>query len=319
MVLQTKRILLTGGYGFLGKHVYNYLQSIGCTQVFRTRSSEFDLTREPDIRRLLMATRPEIVIHLAACVGGIGAHTAEPATFLYRNLIMGTQLVEACRLMEIEKFVAIGTICSYPKLTPVPFREEDLWAGYPAEATAPYGLAKKMLMVQLQTYRQQYGFPGVNLLLSNLYGPEDHFELATAHVVPALIRKCQDALDRGDQVLPVWGSGTATREFLYVDDAVRAIQLALERLDTSEPVNIGTGRETPIRELVELIAQKMDFKGEIRFQADKPDGQPRRWVDTGRAKKWLGFQAEITLSEGLDRTIAWYRQTRHTKESRRVA
>lgn len=306
MDLRKKKILVTGGAGFLGQHVVARLRQNGCSRIFVPRSAQFDLTREADIQRLLKQERPEVVIHLAARVGGIGANRDNPGTFLYQNLIMGTQLIEAARQFGVEKFVAAGTICSYPKHTPVPFREDALWDGYPEETNAPYGLAKKLLIVQLQAYRQQFGLNGVNLLVVNLYGPGDNFDLHSSHVIPALIRKCLEAKARGDSVLPVWGTGKPTREFIYVEDAARAIVLATEKLETSEPVNIGTGQEITIAELVHLITRKIGFKGEVVFQSDKPDGQPRRCLDVRRARDLLDFQATTSLSEGLDKTIAWY-------------
>jgi GDP-L-fucose synthase len=306
MDLRKKKVLVTGGSGFLGRHVVRRLRQIGCHNLVMPRSAQFDLTRDADIRRMLLQEAPDVIIHLAAKVGGIGANRANPGTFLYQNLMMGSQLIEAARELAIEKFVAVGTICSYPKFTPVPFREDDLWMGYPEETNAPYGLAKKLLIVQLQAYRQQFGFNGINLLLVNLYGPGDNLDLETSHVIPALIRKCLEAKARGDKVLPVWGTGTPTREFIYVEDAARAIVLAAEKLETSDPVNIGTGQEIRIADLVRLIAAKTGFEGEIAFQTDKPDGQPRRCLDVRRARELLGFEAATSLSEGLERTIAWY-------------
>jgi GDP-L-fucose synthase len=247
---------------------------------------------------------------LAAQVGGIGANRLNPGSFLYNNLIMGTQLIEQSRKAGVEKLLAIGTVCCYPKFTPVPFREDDLWNGYPEETNAPYGLAKKLLMVQLQAYRQQYGFNGINLLVVNLYGPGDNFDLETSHVIPALIRKFVEARDQGQRVVTLWGTGKASREFLYVEDAAQAIHLAAERLETSDPVNIGSGREIPIAQLAAMIARKTGFIGEIRYDADKPDGQPRRCLDVTRARELLGFEAKTSLAEGLDRTIAWYEASR---------
>jgi len=306
MDLRKKKILVTGGSGFLGRHILARLRHQGCHNLAAPRSAQFDLTSDTDIRRLLLQEAPDVILHLAAKVGGIGANRANPGTFLYHNLMMGAQLIEAAREFGVEKFVAVGTICSYPKFTPVPFREDDLWNGYPEETNAPYGLAKKLLIVQLQAYRQQFGFNGVNLLLVNLYGPGDNFDLETSHVIPALIRKCLEARSRGERELPVWGTGTPTREFLYVEDAARAIVQAAEKLDSSEPVNVGTGQEIQIKDLVHLIAAKTGFTGEIVFQTDRPDGQPRRCLDVRRAKQLLGFEAQTNLSEGLDRTIAWY-------------
>ena len=289
MDLRQKRIVVTGGSGFLGRHLVQRLRGAGCGQVFVPRSAEFDLTQEKDIRRLIEQQRPEVVIHLAALVGGIGANRANPGTFLYANLIMGAQLIEQSYRAGVEKFVMVGTICSYPKFTPVPFKEEDLWNGYPEETNAPYGLAKKLLIVQLQAYRQQFGFNGINLLPVNLYGPHDNFDLQTSHVIPALIRKCVEARERGEKVLTVWGTGTPTREFLYVEDAARAIHLAAEKLDTPDPVNVGSGEEISIADLARLIAQKTGFKGEVRLDPSQPDGQPRRCLDTTRARELFGF------------------------------
>ncbi|MBV9124250.1 MAG: GDP-L-fucose synthase [Planctomycetes bacterium] len=310
MDLKSKRIVVTGGAGFLGRHVVQCLRQAQVSHIFVPRSAEFDLTREADIRRLLKQERPDVVIHLAARVGGIGANRANPATFLYQNLIMGTQLIEQCCHADVSKFVMVGTICSYPKFTPVPFKEEDLWIGYPEETNAPYGLAKKILLVQVEAYRRQFGFNGINLLPVNLYGPGDNFDLESSHVIPALIRKCLEARDRGDRVLEVWGTGRPTREFLYVEDAARAIVLATERLDSSEPVNLGSGEEISIADLVRLIAAKTGFGGEIHLDPSKPDGQPRRCLDVRRARELLGFTAGVRLSEGLDRTIRWYETSR---------
>ena len=310
MDLTRKRILVTGGNGFLGKHLVRRLRGAGCERLIAPRASECDLTRDADVRRLMERERPEVVVHLAAVVGGIGANRKQPGSFFYKNLMMGVQLVEAAREYGVEKFLAVGTICSYPKFTPVPFREEHLWDGYPEETNAPYGLAKKMLLVQLQAYRQQYGFNGDNVLLVNLYGPGDNFDLETSHVIPALIRKCVEARQRGDAVLPVWGTGRPTREFLYVEDAARGLHLALERLETSDPVNVGSGQEISIADLAGLIARKTGFAGQLKFDPNQPDGQPRRCLDVRRAKELLGFEATTSLSDGLDRTIAWYEEQR---------
>jgi GDP-L-fucose synthase len=306
MDLRNKRIVVTGGGGFLGQHVVAHLRDSGCQQVYAPRSAQYDLTHETNIRRLLIDRKPEVVIHLAAVVGGIGANMKDPGSFFFKNLIIGTQLLELSRQFGIEKFLTAGTICSYPKFTPVPFKETDLWNGYPEETNAPYGLAKKMLIVQSQAYRQQYGFDAVNVLLVNLYGPGDNFDLETSHVIPALIRKCIHARDRGDEVLNVWGTGRPTREFIYVEDAARAIRLAAERLDTSDPINVGSGQEISIAALVELIAKKTGFKGKIHFDSSKPDGQPRRCLDVTKAKQLLQFEATTSLSAGLEKTIAWY-------------
>jgi GDP-L-fucose synthase len=313
MDLRQKKIIVTGGSGFLGQHLVARLRKAGCEQLVVPRSRDYDLTQERDIRRLLARHRPDVVIHLAAKVGGIEANRLNPGSFLYSNLIMGVQLIEACRRIGVEKYVQVGTICSYPKMTPIPFKESDLWSGYPEETNAPYGLAKKLLIVQLQAYRQQYGFNGVNVLPVNLYGPGDNYDPQTSHVIPALIRKCIEARERGERVLTVWGTGKPTREFLYVEDAARAIHLATERLETSDPVNIGSGQEISIADLVELIAEKTGFQGEIQFDTSKPDGQPRRCLDVTRAKQLFGFEATMPLSEGLDRTIAAFVASRHRK------
>jgi GDP-L-fucose synthase len=308
--LRDKTVLVTGGAGFLGRHLVARLQRHGCTRLIVPRSREYDLTHEASIRRLFAQHRPQVVLHLAAQVGGIGANRKNPGTFLYNNLIMGTQLVEVSRQAGVEKFVAVGTICCYPKFTPVPFRESDLWIGYPEETNAPYGLAKKMLIVQLQAYRQQYGFNGVNLLVVNLYGPGDNFDLESSHVIPALIRKFLEAKERGERTVTLWGTGKPSREFLYVEDAARALHLAAERLETSDPVNVGSGREIAIADLATLIARKTGFTGEVRYDPDKPDGQPRRCLDVTRARELFGFEAATPLDEGLDRTIAWFRANR---------
>jgi GDP-L-fucose synthase len=313
MELRSRRIVVTGGSGFLGQHVVARLREAGCQHLFVPRSAEFNLAHEADIRRLLKQERPEVVIHLAALVGGIGANSATPGTFLYQNLVMGTQLIEHCYRAGVDKFVMVGTICSYPKFTAVPFKEADLWNGYPEETNAPYGLAKKLLIVQLEAYRQQFGFNGVNLLIVNLYGPGDNFDLETSHVIPALVRKCIEARERGDKVLTVWGTGTPTREFLYVEDAARAIRMATEALDTSEPVNVGSGSEISIADLTRMIAQKTGFRGAIQLDPSKPDGQPRRCLDVTRARQLFDFQAAVSLSEGLDRTIAWYEERRQAE------
>lgn len=316
MEWREKKIVVTGGSGFLGAAVVSTLRAAGYRRLFVPRSAQFDLTHEEAIARLLEQERPEAVIHLAARVGGIGANRAEPGSFLYSNLIMGSQLIEHCRQAGVSKFVNIGTVCSYPKHTPVPFLESNLWEGYPEETNAPYGLAKKLLMVQLDAYRRQYGFNGVNLLMVNLYGPGDNFDLDTSHVIPALIRKCVEARQRRAPALTVWGTGTPTREFLYVDDAARAIQLALEKLETSEPVNVGSGHEISIADLAVLVAQKTGFRGRIEFDASKPDGQPRRCLDTSRARELLGFTARTGLAEGLERTIERFQSAQSAPRSR---
>lgn len=302
-----KRVVLTGGAGFLGSYAAELLKARGCRDLVIPRSHEYDLRREDAIVRLLDRVRPDVVIHLAAVVGGIGANRANPGRFFYENLIMGVQLIEQSRVFGVKKFVTVGTVCSYPKFTPVPFHEDEIWNGYPEETNAPYGLAKKMLLVQGQAYRQQYGFPSIYLLPVNLYGPRDNFDPEVSHVIPALIKKCQEAVDRGAPSITVWGTGKATREFLYARDAAEGIVLAAERYEGDEPVNLGSGTEIAIRDLVELIARLTGFKGEIRWDASKPDGQPRRMLDTSRAERWFGFKAQTSFEEGLRRTIDWYR------------
>lgn len=309
MNLEKKRILVTGGNGFLGKQVVARLQKAGCTQLILPRSAHCDLVDQDAVHRLFRDTKPQVVLHLAARVGGIAANQKAPGTFAYHNLMMGAHLIEAARLAGVERFLMVGTICSYPKFTPVPFQEKDLWNGYPEETNAPYGLAKKMLLVLLQAYRQEFGFHGLNLLLVNLYGPGDNFDLESSHVIPALIRKCLDAKARGDATLPVWGSGRPTREFLYVEDAARAIQLALERHDDPDPVNVGSGLEITIADLAQLIARITGFQGKVVFDPNRPDGQPRRCLETSKARQLFGFQSEVSLEEGLERTVAWYRQS----------
>jgi GDP-L-fucose synthase len=305
-VLRGTRITVTGGAGFLGTYTVRHLEEQGA-HVFVPRSRDYDLVDPDATARLLRDARPQIVIHLAARVGGIGANRANPGRFFYENLMMGAQLIEASRLAGVEKLVAVGTVCAYPKHTPVPFREDALWEGYPEETNAPYGLAKKMLLVQTQAYRQQYGFPAIYLLPVNLYGPGDNLDPDTSQVIPALIKKCCDAVDQGARSIEVWGTGAASREFLYVDDCARAIVLATQRYDGAEPVNLGSGREISIRDLVHLIAEITGFRGEIRWDSSKPDGQPRRCLDVSRAERELGFRAETSFREGLERTVAWYR------------
>jgi GDP-L-fucose synthase len=306
MNLIDKRILITGASGFLGEHLVARLWSIGCRRLCLPRRSEFDLTREDEVCRLLITARPQVVIHLAARVGGIGANRRQPGTFAYENLVMGARLIEQCRQAEVEKFVLAGTICSYPRHTPVPFREATLWDGYPEETNAPYGLAKKMLLVQLQAYRQQFGFRSACLLLANLFGPGDHFELETSHVIPALIHKCAEAKRRRESAVTVWGTGIPTREFLYVEDAARALQLAAEKLDDPDPVNVGTGQETSIADLAQRVCRLVGYQGMLCFDPSRPDGQPRRCLDVTRARQQLGFDAQVPLEEGLRRTVAWY-------------
>lgn len=279
-------------------------------EIFVPRSAEFDLRDRSATKRLLEVAKPDIVVHLAAVVGGIGANQENPGRFFFENAIMGIQLIEEARLHGVGKFVSVGSICSYPKYTPVPFKEDDLWNGYPEETNAPYGLAKKMLLVQAQAYRQQYGFNGITLLPVNLYGPRDNFDLASSHVIPAIIRKAIEARESGSTHIGAWGTGKASREFLFVRDAARGIALATDLYSAAEPVNIGAGREVTIRELTEKICGLCGFNGEIRWQTDKPDGQPRRCLDTTRAKEFFGFEATTTLEEGLKETVDWYERAR---------
>ncbi|NJD30011.1 MAG: GDP-L-fucose synthase [Chloroflexi bacterium] len=302
-----RRVMVTGGGGFLGRFVVRRLQAAGVSDVFVPRSADFDLRTADGIRRALRDGQPQIVIHLAAVVGGIGANRENPGRFFYENAIMGIQLMEQARLAGVEKYVQIGTVCSYPKFAPVPFKEDDLWNGYPEETNAPYGLAKKMLLVQGRAYRQQYGFNVVHLIPVNLYGPGDNFNPGSSHVIPALIKKCMDAIASGADHIDVWGTGTASREFLYVDDAAEAIVLATERYDGADPVNLGVGREMTIRDLVALIVRLCGFGGEVHWDPSKPDGQPRRAIDTNRARERFGFEATTSFEDGLMRTIDWYR------------
>lgn len=302
-----RRVVVTGGAGFLGSFVVERLHQLRTAAVFVPRSHDYDLLQRNDIQRVLAEAQPHIVIHLAARVGGIGANRAYPAEFLYDNLMMGTQLFHECWRSGVEKFVAIGTVCAYPKHTPVPFKEEHLWDGYPEETNAPYGLAKKMLLVQSQAYRQQYGFNSIFLLPVNLYGPRDRFDLESSHVIPALIRKCLEAQQRGDDHIVAWGDGSPTREFLYVEDATEGILLAAERYNRSEPVNLGSAYEISIRDLLEMIARLTGFDGRIVWDTSKPNGQPRRKVDTMRAERYFGFRAHTPFEEGLRQTIEWYR------------
>ncbi|WP_303982314.1 GDP-L-fucose synthase family protein [Niallia circulans] len=307
MDLTNKRIIVTGGSGFLGQHVLQNLKHKGCKNVFSPRSSEYDLRVKEEINKMLENYNPQVIIHLAAVVGGIGANKDNPGKFFYDNLMMGTQLIEQSRLFGIEKFVAIGTICSYPKYVPVPFKESDLWEGYPEETNAPYGLAKKMMLVQSQAYRQQYGFNSIFLLPVNLYGPNDNFDLETSHVIPAIIRKCIEAINNNNDVITLWGTGKVTREFIYVKDAAEGIVSATERYNQSAPVNIGSGEEIAIYQLAELIKQLTGFKGKIIWDKNKPDGQPRRRLETKLAKEKFNFEATTDLVTGLKHTIKWYK------------
>lgn len=310
-----KRVLVTGGAGFLGSYVVECLRARGCRHPFAPRSDEYDLRREEAVVRLLQHVRPDVVIHLAAVVGGIGANRENPGRFFYENIVMGVHLMEQSRQSGVNKFVTVGTVCSYPKFAPVPFREEDLWNGYPEETNAPYGLAKKMLLVQGQAYRQQYGFNSIYLLPVNLYGPRDNFDPASSHVIPALIKKCFDAIDGRQPAITVWGTGKATREFIYAEDAAEGIVLAAERYDGDAPVNIGSGTEIAISDLVDLITRLTGFKGQLLWDAAQPDGQPRRGLDTSRAERWFGFKARTSFAEGLRRTIDWYRAAVHAGQS----
>jgi len=303
-----RRIVVTGGAGFLGAYILQGLRERGCGRILVPKIEDYDLVRPVDIARMYDDMRPDVVIHLAAVVGGIGANREHPGEFFYRNLMMGVQLIEQARLRNIEKFVAIGTICAYPKFTPVPFKEQDLWIGYPEETNAPYGLAKKMLLVQSQAYRQEYGFNSIFLLPVNLYGPGDNFSPASSHVIPALIKKCVDARDSGADHIECWGTGKASREFIYAADAAEGILLATEHYNGPEPVNIGAGFEITIKDLAEKIVELTGFRGRIEWDPSKPDGQPRRCLDTSRAKEYFGFQAQTAFDEGLRATIDWYEQ-----------
>ena len=311
--LASLRVAVTGGAGFLGRAVVTRLRERGC-EPFVPRSAEYDLRTEDGVRRFLDAARPELILHLAAVVGGIGANRENPGRYLYDNLMLGLRVIEESRRAGVAKLVCVGTICAYPERAPVPFREEDLWNGYPEPTNAPYGLAKKMLLVQLQAYRQQYGFNGIYLLPVNLYGPGDNFDLRTSHVIPALIRKCVEARRTGAPSVVCWGTGTVTREFLYVDDCAEGLLLAAERFDGSAPVNLGSGREISIRELAQRIAALSGFSGRLEWDPTKPDGQPRRRLDTTRARELFGFSARTDLEEGLRRTIAWYEEASRERD-----
>jgi GDP-L-fucose synthase len=307
---EDKRICVTGGAGFLGTYLIKQLQSRGAKEIFIPTIEEYDLVDGKAIQRMLDDSNPDVIIHLAAHVGGIGANREHPAEFFYDNLMMGVQLLHQAYERGVEKFVAIGTVCAYPKFTPVPFREDDLWIGYPEETNAPYGLAKKMLLVQSQAYRDQYGFNSIFLLPVNLYGPGDNFNPRSSHVIPALIRKCVEAKEAGEDHIVVWGDGSPTREFIYVEDAALGIALASERYNKSDPVNIGSGFEISIKDLVQKIARITGFEGDLVWDTSKPNGQPRRALDTSRAKEKFGFEAQTDFDEGLQKTINWYRENR---------
>lgn len=309
-----RRVLVTGGAGFLGSHVIEKLEQLDPGSIFVPRQDEYDLVERQAAAQVLADSKADIVLHLAAKAGGIGANRARPAEFFFDNLMMGTQLLHESWRVGVEKFVAIGTVCSYPKFTPVPFSEDDIWDGYPEETNAPYGLAKKMLIVQSQSYRDQYGFNSINLIPVNLYGPRDNFDLQSSHVIPAQIRKCLTAVENGDQTVTLWGDGTPTREFLYAADAARGILLGAERVNFSDPINLGSGEEISIRNLAETIADLTGFEGRFVWDTSKPNGQPRRALDTRRASEEFGFQADTSLREGLRETIDWYRQHRDEVE-----
>jgi GDP-L-fucose synthase len=304
---QSRRVLLTGGGGFLGGFLRQRIEKENPAALFAPRKSELDLLDAGAVRAWLAEHRPNMIIHAAAVVGGIGANRAHPGRFFYENAAMGIHLIEEARLAGVDKFVCLGTICAYPKFTPVPFREERLWDGYPEETNAPYGIAKKALLVQLQSYREEYGFNGIFLLPVNLYGPQDNFDLETSHVIPAMIRKFVEANERGERSVTLWGDGSPTREFLYVEDAVDGIVRAAEAYDGADPINLGRGEEIPIRNLAGMIAEKTGFRGEIVWDASKPNGQPRRMLDVSRAADLFGFRAGTSMDEGLTKTIAWYR------------
>lgn len=301
------RVAVTGGGGFLGSYVVEKLRERGVENIFIPRKADYDLVRIENVRRMYDDAAPDLVIHLAAIVGGIGANRANPGRYFYDNLMMGVQLIDEARLRGVKKFVATGTICAYPKFTPVPFREDDLWNGYPEETNAPYGLAKKMMLVQSQSYREQYGYNSIFLLPVNLYGPRDNFDLQSSHVIPALIRKCIEAVERGDDRIVCWGSGKVTREFLHAEDCARGIVMAAESYDRSDPVNLGAGFEISIRDLAEKIASLTGFRGKLVWDPSQPDGQPRRCLDVTRAEREFGFRARIGFDEGLKQTIDWYR------------
>jgi GDP-L-fucose synthase len=311
-----KHVVVTGGAGFLGSFVVDLLRDKGCRQIVVPRSKDYDLVQMDAVQRLYSDARPDLVIHLAARVGGIGANQANPGRFFYDNLMMGTQLIEVGRQRGLKKFVALGTICAYPKFAPIPFKEDDIWNGYPEETNAPYGLAKKMMLAQSQAYRDQYGFNSIVLFPVNLYGPRDNFDLQTSHVIPALIRKCVSAKEEGRTEITLWGDGSPTREFLYVEDAAEGILLAAEQYEENLPVNLGTGEEISIRDLARLIAAEVGFTGQIQWDATKPNGQPRRCLDVSRAKQLFGFQSRHGLSDGVRKTVQWFQS--HSQSIREV-
>jgi GDP-L-fucose synthase len=315
---EKRRVVVSGGNGFLGSVVVEKLRAAGCETIVVPRSREYDLREKAEALRLYKDARPDIFIHLAAVVGGIGANRANPGRFFHDNAAMGLHVIEAARTAGIEKFVCAGTVCSYPKFTPVPFREENLWNGYPEETNAPYGLAKKMLLVQLQAYREQYGLKGIYVIPVNLYGPRDNFDLESSHVIPALIRKCREAKQAREAELTAWGTGTATREFLYVEDAAEAIVLAAEKYDKPDPVNLGSGEEISIRDLLERIREMTGFEGAVRWDTTRPDGQPRRCLDTSRARQEFGWSARVRLEEGLRNTVEWFAEQAQSAASVRA-
>jgi GDP-L-fucose synthase len=313
-----RRVLLTGGGGFLGGHLRVRLEALAPAALFAPRATELDLRDRDAIERAIAAMKPDLVIHAAAVVGGIGANRLHPGRFFYENALMGIQLIEEARRAGVAKLVCLGTVCAYPKFAPIPFREDDIWDGYPEETNAPYGLAKKMLLVQLQAYRQEYGFDGIYLLPANLYGPRDNFDLESSHVIPAMIRKFVDAAESGAGSVKLWGDGTPTREFLYVTDAVEGILAAAERYDSADPVNLGTGQMVSIAELAETVARHTGFTGRVEWDASLPGGQPRRQIDTSRARERFGFEAQVGLDEGLRKTVEWYRTARSSLLSSRA-